>query len=101
MHSEKVVDYRDVAVLPRDVDGEFIGNGTRGGNIVRIERCAIAKTNRLGRIVTGVFPAVECRDELIKKTRPAIGLFSDGRRHRCGDGQIAVDVPLPSVIQLG
>ena len=101
MHSEKVVDYPDVAVLPRDVDREFIGNGTRSGDIVRIERSAIAKTNRLGRIIAGVFPAFECRDELIKKTRPAIGQFSHGWKHRCGDGQIAVGVPLPRVTQLG
>lgn len=101
VHGGVVVDEGEIAGLPREIEGAVVGEGAGGGDVGRIKRGAVTEGDGLGRIVAGVFPAVEGGDELVEEAVAAIAQIAHGGEHGRGGTKVAVGLPFPCVAQLG
>ena len=95
MHGGVIVDKGQIAILPGNIKGHFVGQRTGFGNIGRVQRGVITEGNGFTGIITGVLPAIESGNELIEETAPTITQIpycgKDGR----GRAQVSIVLPLP------
>lgn len=69
MHDQKIVDQRDVACHPRQIESQLFTDRTNRFHVFIGERTAIAETDRFVRLIAGILPALKSSDQLIEKTR--------------------------------